>query len=45
MVPKAVPLYKNKESVNCIKKYKPIAKVCTTTKIFAKLILKRIMEI
>ena len=45
LVAKTVPIFKNKGSINEISNYRPIANLCTTSKIFEKLILKRISEI
>ncbi len=37
--------YKNKGNINNITNYRPIANLCSTSKLFEKLILKRILEI
>ena len=44
-VSKTIPVFKGKGSRNDITNYRPIANLCTTSKIFEKLILKRINEI
>ena len=44
-VSKTVPIYKNKGNINNITNYRPIANLCSTSKLFEKLILKRILEI
>ncbi len=44
-VAKTVPIYKNKGDRNDIQNYRPIANLCSSSKIFEKLILKRINEI
>jgi hypothetical protein len=44
-VAKTVPIYKNKGDRNNIQNYRPIANLCSSSKIFEKLILKRINEI
>ena len=45
LVAKTTPVYKNKGPTKDIKNYRPIANLCSTSKVFEKLILKRIMEI
>ena len=45
LVAKTIPIYKNKGANNDIQNYRPIANLCTTSKIFEKLIMKRINEI
>jgi hypothetical protein len=45
LVAKTIPVYKNKGDKKDIKSYRPIANLCSTSKIFEKLILKRILEI
>jgi hypothetical protein len=44
-VAKTIPVFKNKGSPKDIENYRPIANLCSASKIFEKLILKRIMEI
>ena len=44
-VAKTVPIYKNKGDRNNMENYRPIANLCSSSKIFEKLILKRINEI
>jgi hypothetical protein len=45
LVAKTTPVYKNKGPTKDIKNYRPIANLCSASKVFEKLILKRIMEI
>jgi hypothetical protein len=45
LVAKTIPVYKNKGPAKDIKNYRPIANLCSTSKVFEKLILKRIMDI
>ena len=45
LVSKTIPVFKNKGDKKVIDNYRPIANLCSTTKIFEKLILKRIMAI
>ena len=45
LVSKTIPIYKNKGEPQNIESYRPIANLCSTSKIFEKLILKRILEI
>jgi hypothetical protein len=44
-VAKTIPVFKNKGVNNQVENYCPIANLCSTSKIFEKLILKRILEI
>ena len=44
-IAQAIPIYKNKGDKNDISNYRPIANLCSTSKIFEKLILKRILEL
>ena len=44
-VAKTVPVFKNKGEKKDIENYRPIANLCSSSKIFEKLILKRILEI
>ena len=45
LVAKTIPVYKNKGNKKDIENYRPIANLCAASKIFEKLILKRILEI
>ena len=45
LIAKTIPVYKNKGDINHVENYRPIANLCSTSKIFEKLILKRIIEI
>lgn len=45
LVSKTIPVYKNKGSKKDVENYRPIANLCSTSKVFEKLILKRILEI
>jgi hypothetical protein len=45
LIAKTIPVYKNKGDRSDINNYRPIANLCSTSKIFEKLILRRIMEI
>ena len=45
LIAKTIPVFKNKREKNKVENYCPIAKLCTTSKILEKLILKRILEI
>ena len=45
LVAKTIPVFKNKGNVKDIENYRPIANLCSTSKIFEKLILKRIQDI
>ena len=45
LVAKTTPIYKNKGERQKVESYRPIANLCSTSKIFEKLILKRIIEI
>ena len=42
LVSKTMPVFKNKGSKNDIENYRPISNLCSSSKIFEKLILKRI---
>jgi hypothetical protein len=42
LVAETVPIYKNKVERRQVESYSPIANMCSTSKIFAKLILRRI---
>ena len=45
LVSKNIPIFKNKGDKNDIENYRPISNLCSSSKIFEKLILKRILEI
>ncbi len=45
LIAKTIPVYKNKGQTSDINNYRPIANLCSASKIFKKLILKRILEI
>ena len=45
LVSKTIPVFKNKGDKNDIENYRPISNLCSSSKIFEKLILKRILEI
>ena len=45
LVSKTLPVFKNKGSANNIENYRPVSNLCSASKIFEKLILKRIMTI
>jgi hypothetical protein len=45
LVSKTIPVFKNKGNPKDIKNYRPIANLCSTSKIFEKLILKRIVKL
>jgi hypothetical protein len=45
LIAKTIPVYKNKGQTSDINNYRPIANFCSTSKIFEKLILKRMLEI
>jgi hypothetical protein len=45
LIAKTIPVYKNKGDRSDIANYRPIANLCSTSKIFEKLILKRILQI
>ena len=45
LVAKTLPIFKNKGNIKDIENYRPIANLCASSKIFEKLILKRILEI
>jgi hypothetical protein len=44
-VAKTIPVFKNKGNVKDIENYMPIANLCSTPKIFVKLLLKRLQDI
>lgn len=44
-IARTIPIFKNKGDKNEICNYRPIANLCSTSKIFEKLILKRILEL
>ena len=45
LVAKTLPIFKNKGQSKDIENYRPIANLCSSSKIFEKLILKRILQI
>ena len=45
LISKTIPVFKNKGQKKDIENYRPIANLCSTSKIFEKLILKRILQI
>jgi hypothetical protein len=45
LISETVPVYKNKGEKKNIENYRPIANLCSASKIFEKLILKRIMKL
>ena len=45
LISKTIPIFKNKGDKKDIENYRPISNLCTSSKIFEKLILKRILEI
>jgi hypothetical protein len=45
LISKTIPVFKNKGQSKDIENYRPIANLCSTSKIFEKLILRRILEI
>ena len=45
LVSKTLPIFKNKGDKKDIKNYRPISNLCSSSKKFEKLILKRILEI
>jgi hypothetical protein len=45
LVSKTLPVFKNKGSASNIENYRPVSNLCSASKIFEKLILKRIMNI
>ena len=45
LVAKTIPIFKNKGEKNKMENYRPIANLCSASKFFEKLILKRINEI
>jgi hypothetical protein len=44
LISKTIPVYKNKGDKKNIESFHPIANLCSASKIFEKLILKRLME-
>ena len=45
LISKTIPVFKNKGDKKNIESYRPIANLCSASKVFEKLILKRILEI
>ena len=45
LISKTIPIFKNKGDKKDIENYRPIANLCAASKVFEKLILKRILEI
>ena len=45
LIAKTTPIFKNKGDINDINNYRPIANLCSVSKVFEKLILKRIHDI
>ena len=45
LIAKTIPVFKNKGNINHIENYRPIANLCSTSKVFEKLILKRILKL
>ena len=45
LISKTIPIYKSKGDKTDIENYRPISNLCSTSKIFEKLILKRILDI
>ena len=45
LISKTIPVFKNKGQRKDIENYRPIANLCSTSKIFEKLILKRMLQI
>jgi hypothetical protein len=45
LVAKKIPIYKNKGDPHNIDNYRPIDNLCSSSKVFEKLILRRILEI
>jgi hypothetical protein len=45
LVAKTIPVFKNKGDSNSIENYRPIANLCSSSKIFEKLLLKRILDL
>ena len=45
LVSETIPVFKNKGDPKDIENYRPISNLCSCSKIFEKLILKRILEI
>ena len=45
LVAKTIPVFKNKGDTKSIENYCPIANLCSTSKIYEKLMLKRILDV
>ena len=45
LISKTIPVFKNKGQRKDIENYRPIANLCSTSKIFEKLVLKRMLQI
>ena len=45
LISKTIPVFKNKGDKKNIESYRPIANLCSASKVFEKLILRRILEI
>ena len=45
LVSKTIPVFKNKGDRKDIKNYRPISNLCSSSKIFEKLFLKRILDL
>ena len=45
LISKTIPIYKSKGEKTDIENYRPISNLCSASKIFEKLILKRILDI
>ena len=45
LIAKTIPIYKNKGEKKNIESYRPIANLCSASKVFEKMILKRLLEI
>ena len=45
LIAKTIPVFKNKGDKKSVENYRPIANLCSTSKIFEKLILKRISDL
>jgi hypothetical protein len=45
LISKTIPVFKNKGQRKDIENYRPIANLCSTSKIFEKLIQKRILQV
>ncbi len=43
LIAKTIPVFKNKGDIKHVENYRPIANLCSTSKVFEKLILKRIL--